>query len=360
MSHERFCQQLREVPAEVYASNTVAQLPDKLAWHMCVVGIDDVVKCWGWNNYGQLGHTSPSDTCPPPSGTVPCAKTPGTVSVGGTVKRLAVGFEHTCALLSDDTLKCWGGNTYGHVGTPSTDYRSSSDHWQAYLKNSISSPATVCAAGCVGYTTCPACPTTTELDYTAGSETNAGTKSALECEAACSADSTCEGWGFKPGDSNTCYLWGSIGSTITRSCDTAGTRAWGVGAVKTSVFDSKTTSEIDDCFYVKHAGACRASGGGSSNYDTHLYRSGTHTITEAECMAKCDALGPSKCNAWDYNGDASPIWCAVWSQAIATSDADSDWTRDTAGTASTQVCVGHSTAGPNNNCWIRPETAPCA
>ena len=69
--------------------------------------------CWGQNDNGQLGV---GDTI---KKTTPTAVTVLGNDVNGdpyTVKSVAPGDEHTCALLNDDTVKCWGKNNNGQIG----------------------------------------------------------------------------------------------------------------------------------------------------------------------------------------------------------------------------------------------------
>lgn len=73
--------------------------------HTCALLLDGTVKCWGYNNYGLLGD-----------GTVDTAYTPVSVAGINTAKAIAAGGSLTCALLSDGTAKCWGFNQYGGLG----------------------------------------------------------------------------------------------------------------------------------------------------------------------------------------------------------------------------------------------------
>lgn len=51
---------------------------------------------------------------------------PGPIPKGiGLVAQLAVGGDHTCAVLSDGTVKCWGYNAEGRLGDGTTTNRSS-------------------------------------------------------------------------------------------------------------------------------------------------------------------------------------------------------------------------------------------
>jgi hypothetical protein len=73
-------------------------------FHTCAV--DSGVKCWGSNFYGQLGD-----------GTYDNKLTPTEVSgLSSGVQALAAGYGHTCALLNNDGLKCWGRNDFGQLG----------------------------------------------------------------------------------------------------------------------------------------------------------------------------------------------------------------------------------------------------
>ena len=66
--------------------------------------------CWGYNGYGELGNgTKTSSNLP--------------VAVSGlplSLSQIAAGFEHTCALLKNGTVDCWGSNNHGQLGNGST------------------------------------------------------------------------------------------------------------------------------------------------------------------------------------------------------------------------------------------------
>jgi hypothetical protein len=78
-----------------------------------VNGDDDTITrqaglyCWGDNTFGQLGSSTNISTPTPPA---------GPVSLSGTVAQLAAGTAHTCALLTDHSLYCWGNNGKGQIG----------------------------------------------------------------------------------------------------------------------------------------------------------------------------------------------------------------------------------------------------
>src|SRR5882672_5723251 len=79
-------------------------------FHTCALPGDGTVRCWGQNDYGQLGNGTRD---PVPDTFNP---TPVTVSGITTAVALSAGGWYTCALLQDGTIRCWGDNTYGQLG----------------------------------------------------------------------------------------------------------------------------------------------------------------------------------------------------------------------------------------------------
>ena len=84
--------------------------------HSCGLREDGIPQCWGANQYGQLGDGSVEDRHSP----VPVEVPEGRVVVG-----MSSGCDHTCGILDDDSLLCWGKNSYGQLGDGiSEDYSS--------------------------------------------------------------------------------------------------------------------------------------------------------------------------------------------------------------------------------------------
>src|SRR2546426_927975 len=87
------------------------------AFYSCALLQDGTVRCWGQNDLGQLGNGT-SD--PVPNNPSTFNPTPVTVSGITTAVAISAGGWHTCALLQDGTVRCWGDNTYGQMGNGAT------------------------------------------------------------------------------------------------------------------------------------------------------------------------------------------------------------------------------------------------
>lgn len=89
------------------------------AYHTCALLDNSTVKCWGWNNRGQLGKGN-TNNLGDGAGEMGDSLTAIDLGTGRTAKQITCGSYHTCALLDDDTVKCWGRNQYGELGKGNT------------------------------------------------------------------------------------------------------------------------------------------------------------------------------------------------------------------------------------------------
>ena len=92
------------------------------AWHSCALLTDGGVKCWGRNDGGQLGLGDTEDRGDDP-GEMGDALPAVDLGSGRMVSRLFVGAGHSCALFDGGDIKCWGHNTYGQLGLGDGEHR---------------------------------------------------------------------------------------------------------------------------------------------------------------------------------------------------------------------------------------------
>ena len=76
------------------------------AWHTCGVVASGAVKCWGSNSSGELGIGTGADSNEPLD----------VSGLDGGVAAIATGDRHSCALLTSGKAKCWGANGAGQLG----------------------------------------------------------------------------------------------------------------------------------------------------------------------------------------------------------------------------------------------------
>lgn len=83
--------------------------------HTCALLDTGAVKCWGENNAGQLGTSGMGFSYVP----VDVRLVLGGATLSG-VTQISSHWNHTCALLGNGTVKCWGQNDAGQLGNGTT------------------------------------------------------------------------------------------------------------------------------------------------------------------------------------------------------------------------------------------------
>jgi len=96
------------VPVPVSGLTSGVQSLSAYNRHTCAV-VNEGAWCWGTNQYGELGDNSTIGRAVP----VPV------VGLGSGVRAVTTGFNHSCALLADGGVRCWGRNDYGQLGNNS-------------------------------------------------------------------------------------------------------------------------------------------------------------------------------------------------------------------------------------------------
>ncbi|MBD8528263.1 PD40 domain-containing protein [Pseudomarimonas arenosa] len=82
--------------------------------HSCAITAARGLKCWGLNGAGALGSDSELYQIPSPV---------DVIGLQGPVTAFSGGAEHSCALLSDGRVQCWGSNSRGQLGDGSNSDR---------------------------------------------------------------------------------------------------------------------------------------------------------------------------------------------------------------------------------------------
>jgi alpha-tubulin suppressor-like RCC1 family protein len=95
------------LPAPVQGLGAVADLFAG-GYHNCALMPDHTVACWGRNGRGQVGDGT--DTTP--------VTQPHQVVGMNSAVALALGGYHSCALLQDASVQCWGQSDFGQIGAP--------------------------------------------------------------------------------------------------------------------------------------------------------------------------------------------------------------------------------------------------
>ena len=80
--------------------------------HVCALNDLGEVTCWGDNTLGQLGNSD---------ATVTRSSSPIKI-LGLSAVEIFAGRDHTCALIDNGTVNCWGSNSNGQLGTGDTSY----------------------------------------------------------------------------------------------------------------------------------------------------------------------------------------------------------------------------------------------
>jgi alpha-tubulin suppressor-like RCC1 family protein len=74
--------------------------------YTCASTSTGAVRCWGSNDYGQLGNGNTTSTSAPV----------GVTGLGSGVAAVSAGGYHSCAVTSAGAAKCWGLNGNGELG----------------------------------------------------------------------------------------------------------------------------------------------------------------------------------------------------------------------------------------------------
>ncbi|MBL8298372.1 MAG: hypothetical protein JNN30_08505 [Rhodanobacteraceae bacterium] len=95
---------LGPTPVLGYASGTI-DVSAGFA-HSCLLTTAGAVKCWGDNEYGQVGDNSSTDRVSPQD----------VIGASTQITQFDAGATHSCARTSGGGVRCWGRNDHGQIG----------------------------------------------------------------------------------------------------------------------------------------------------------------------------------------------------------------------------------------------------
>jgi alpha-tubulin suppressor-like RCC1 family protein len=108
---------LAVVPSVQSASATTTRIIQISAGndHTCALTASGTVKCWGYNEHGELGNGTTTDSPTPID----------VVGLSGDATYVSAGAHDTCAVLATGGAECWGYNGNGELGDGTTDTHAS-------------------------------------------------------------------------------------------------------------------------------------------------------------------------------------------------------------------------------------------
>ena len=111
---------MASLPTVILGTGRTATAISAGMYHTCALLDNASVKCWGWNEHGQLGIDNTTDMGDD-SGEMASLPTIN-LGTGRTAISISTGNFHSCALLDDGSVKCWGSNQYGQLGIDNSTY----------------------------------------------------------------------------------------------------------------------------------------------------------------------------------------------------------------------------------------------
>ncbi len=104
-------------PVDLGAGRTATAISAGSA-HTCALLDNGDVRCWGFGGQGRLGY---GNTETIGDDEQPSAAGPVDLGVGRTATAISAGDDHTCAVLDDRTVRCWGFGGVGRLGYGNTN-----------------------------------------------------------------------------------------------------------------------------------------------------------------------------------------------------------------------------------------------
>lgn len=120
-----------DVPVHVDGLSAIVQSISAGRAHTCVVISDGSVECWGANSDAQLGHFPPDTHYEPVV----------VAGLGGPAVTISAAQDHTCALMGSGGVLCWGRNANGVMGNGSPYFDQPTPQPVSHLSEGVASLA---------------------------------------------------------------------------------------------------------------------------------------------------------------------------------------------------------------------------
>src|SRR3569832_603694 len=124
------------LPAGVLGAGRTAKQIVAGGAYTCALRDNGLVKCWGWNDAAQLGLGDAHARGDEP-GEMGDALPAVQLGSGRAAIAIAAGWSYTCALLDNGLIKCWGWNGLGQLGLGDTSMRGSAPNQMGDLLASV-------------------------------------------------------------------------------------------------------------------------------------------------------------------------------------------------------------------------------
>jgi uncharacterized repeat protein (TIGR01451 family) len=110
--------------------------------HTCAVLEDGSVRCWGFGDGGRLGYGNTDNV-----GDDEHPSAVDTVQLGVAATQVGVGELHSCALLAGGSVRCWGDGAQGRLGTGNENDIGDTEHPSSVTPVNLGGSATAIAVG---------------------------------------------------------------------------------------------------------------------------------------------------------------------------------------------------------------------